>query len=637
MSNSCQDFVSSSALKALEDRIKQLEGKQKKVALKSDIPVILGTLGITAGLAQNTASVGALNATLASLIKALSTAGLIVGGASLGVSIGANFKANNLANRADTNDSRVNQLEKEIFRLLNLLSKVRANSNSSGATADEALREAKNARGVADVAMKLAQQALSLAQQALNSIALLKALINGISSSLSSKFEGINSRLNNLASQISAILSRLTNTEGAVNSLRNFANSLNQSLKSNIDSINSRIDVINQKIDNVNKNISNKFNAFVNSINAQIKDLLNRGKAQPIPSNVTQDITNLKNQIQQQENTTKQKETVDNKKLDDIKKNLEKLLKGEGKRPPEPNRNDDVKRAVIPLFNAQTQQITNAIKDNSCCDITGNIDQRTRQIGDRLGDAQSPASALTLFGALKAFIASNAFDKALNVANFVMNTHNAIMLSRDLLETLGDVASNILGVIGIKDANGSPIDVSEQLGQSITNLITSAIGSDRYSALQVRLAALNRIYQATANVIDTVSDMVDSTRQIAETTGSYTGQIGNAIKEAGLVYENAYETMEENFENIRKPSDRFQKFIDGLEQAEDTASSISSVFSEVRSVQDGFIEIQEERQAFNQSLEVLIDNRSQENETIKVNSVNGSESFDSLNIERLGQ
>jgi hypothetical protein len=72
-------------------------------------------------------------------------------------------------------------------------------------------------------------------------------------------------------------------------------------------------------------------------------------------------------------------------------------------------------------------------------------------------------------------------DKALAIMNFIMTTHNAMMLSRNLASTFGEVATGFLNLIGVKNPiDGSVIDVNEVIGTAIKNKIIELVGQETY-------------------------------------------------------------------------------------------------------------------------------------------------------------
>jgi hypothetical protein len=177
-------------------------------------------------------------------------------------------------------------------------------------------------------------------------------------------------------------------------------------------------------------------------------------------------------------------------------------------------------------------------------------------------------------------------DRALNILIWWQTLHNGYMLSSNLGQTLFSTISNVLAVIGIKDAEGQPLNIGEILGGTIENIAKSALGVDTFNGIKAQWKRYNRIYQAAANLFNTLQSIGYSILSALEVVGNYVASIGNALRRAGEVMENAYNWMNPtpNFQN------RFFTFIDN---AENFVQSIDQVASEVLEVQEQFKQLGE--------------------------------------------
>ena len=102
--------------------------------------------------------------------------------------------------------------------------------------------------------------------------------------------------------------------------------------------------------------------------------------------------------------------------------------------------------------------------------------------------------------------------------NTVLLLHNAAMLSRNLGSTLGDLTSQALATIGIKDSEDSPIDVNEILGKQANNFMSSILGAEVWAGTKTSWNKANSIIASATNLMYTVRSMFDSTREILEWT-----------------------------------------------------------------------------------------------------------------------
>lgn len=185
-------------------------------------------------------------------------------------------------------------------------------------------------------------------------------------------------------------------------------------------------------------------------------------------------------------------------------------------------------------------------------------------------------------------------DKILNAINTTLLIHNASMLSQNIAVTVGDVISNGLEAIGIKDAEGQAINFNEVVGSSITNLITSVIGAENYASLSTNWAKANRIYQTGVNVLSNVRSIIDTTQDIAETAGENVSLIGNALKKSGVVRENSYPWMPENLNTESRWLNRLDKIQDSVEIFEDIIDNARDISEELSEMKENSTKFKEE-------------------------------------------
>ncbi|MEL6605354.1 MAG: hypothetical protein AAFP20_19245 [Cyanobacteria bacterium J06614_10] len=189
-------------------------------------------------------------------------------------------------------------------------------------------------------------------------------------------------------------------------------------------------------------------------------------------------------------------------------------------------------------------------------------------------------------------------NKLINLLTLISVIHNAGMLSRDLGETIGDLTSNMLATVGIKDEKGSPLDINQLVGTSVENFVKSVVGEQVYENTSQAWLKSSRIVSAASQIAYTVRSINDTSKDVLEWTAENTGKIGNALKRWGVVGERAYPWMSERVKAQDTYRRKFERFTQGLESLEDTASSLSQVTGNVREIGEEFNELQEQRQAF---------------------------------------
>lgn len=183
----------------------------------------------------------------------------------------------------------------------------------------------------------------------------------------------------------------------------------------------------------------------------------------------------------------------------------------------------------------------------------------------------------------------------LDAVNLFLNIHNGAMLSRSLIDSSLQIIEDGLAILGLKDANGQPINFSETFSKSISSLLTSVMGKDAYANTVNTWQALSKINTAAANVLYQVQSIADSSREVLEWTAEHTGKIGNSLKRDRVVSENSYAWMPERVNGATKWQEK-------LNNLGDAASSLGSVVSEVRNVGEETAELAKASKEFADSL-----------------------------------
>ncbi len=207
-------------------------------------------------------------------------------------------------------------------------------------------------------------------------------------------------------------------------------------------------------------------------------------------------------------------------------------------------------------------------------------------------------------------------DKVLGAMNTVLLLHNAAMLSRNLGSTLGDLTSSALTTIGIKDSEGSPIDVNSILGKQANSFMESLVGAEVWAGTKTSWHKASAIISSATNIMYTVRSMFDSTREILEWTAENTGKIGNALKRFRVVGENAYKWLPERVTVQNRFTRQIDRIREGTDSLDDAASSLSGVLGEVQSIQQEYADLQEQKQKFDKNIKDLTPKPREENKPV---------------------
>lgn len=169
------------------------------------------------------------------------------------------------------------------------------------------------------------------------------------------------------------------------------------------------------------------------------------------------------------------------------------------------------------------------------------------------------------------------------------------MLSNNLGQTLTSAFSNVLAVVGIKDKDDNPLDIGEIIGKTFDNAAKTALGEKEWGGIKAEWKKYNRIYQAAANLLNSIQSIGSSILSALEIIGSWNAKIGNALRKWGEVGEKAYGWMnpQPNFQN---------KFFTALETAENVVSQVDSIASEVLSAQETIKQIGEQKKELDDAM-----------------------------------
>ena len=237
--------------------------------------------------------------------------------------------------------------------------------------------------------------------------------------------------------------------------------------------------------------------------------------------------------------------------------------------------------------------------------LNNSILNRVTDIQSQINDARFGLQAMSNF--MKNAWENAKLDKVLNVLNTVLALHNALMLSRNLAQTLGDVTTQALQFLGIKDAEGQLIDVNEFIGNTMDTWITNLLGAQTYANIQQTWTSLNRIMVAAQGVVYAVQGVKNAVLEGLETVGSWTAKIGNNMMIQGLLEERSFPWMNENV-NLRNP---FSGFIQKIDRTEEIVSQVNNLVSSGIEAQDNFNQIFEQSTELKTASQQLQDNLSQ--------------------------
>jgi hypothetical protein len=215
---------------------------------------------------------------------------------------------------------------------------------------------------------------------------------------------------------------------------------------------------------------------------------------------------------------------------------------------------------------------------------------------------------------------SNVFDRALGLLNLALGLHNALQLTNNIALTVESMMNNILGTIGLKDADGNEYEIGAIINKSVTDIVRSVVGGGNYSALSEEFKKANRIYQASSNLLSTIQSMQYAVQDSINTVGQYTGKIGNALIKYGALPEKAYDWMNDKFSLKVGRLGVLQKAVENLEGATTIASSLEQISGDVLQVSQDITQLKEQKKEFDDSFKDITDKKKDDEMKAKTDS-----------------
>lgn len=258
---------------------------------------------------------------------------------------------------------------------------------------------------------------------------------------------------------------------------------------------------------------------------------------------------------------------------------------------------NQITTVTVDKFLAWNRLTGRAIYTKEPIEVPANMAPFARMMGDRTADIRSRFGLAEIRAKLA---------HLMNVLNTITLLHNAAMLSTNLAQTLGDVVTQgvqtFAPFFGVDQSVADTFDANEILGKAVDETMKTVLGKEVWEGTKTTWHKANRIISTASQIVWTIRSISDSTREVMEWTAENTGKIGNALKRFRVVGENAYRWMPESVTAQGRWRARIDRVTNGIESADDAASSLSSVVGEVRNAKDEFGELKEQREAFDKAI-----------------------------------
>jgi hypothetical protein len=191
-------------------------------------------------------------------------------------------------------------------------------------------------------------------------------------------------------------------------------------------------------------------------------------------------------------------------------------------------------------------------------------------------------------------------DRVLNILSWIGILHNAYMLSNNLAQTLFSAIGNVLDAVGIQkvdeDGNESPYDIQEVVNGWVDAFGKRAFGVEEWQGMKAQWKAYNRIYQAAANIVNSLRSITFAMVEMLENIANYTGRIGNALRKSGTVLSSAFGWM--------NPNANFSsnRFFNALNNTQEAVEAVDQIASSVLSIQETSAQLANQKNEFEKAV-----------------------------------
>lgn len=208
--------------------------------------------------------------------------------------------------------------------------------------------------------------------------------------------------------------------------------------------------------------------------------------------------------------------------------------------------------------------------------------------------------------------------QVMQVTDFVLNLHTAMMMSSDIIESFwSPITSAVDTVVAVLDdapfvgalfdLEEKSLNSSEILGNKFQDAMKKIFGVENWAQIQAKWASFNNIVRGAAMQIQAMKDIKESQRELGEMTASKLGRLHNKMVNAGVIFDSS---MWE--ENVKARSVWLDKFYKLEELADDNpitnaASYVNSWGQQVLDIKEQKKELKESQEKYQKDLQKDLD------------------------------
>ncbi|MFB2894151.1 hypothetical protein ACE1CI_14670 [Aerosakkonemataceae cyanobacterium BLCC-F50] len=205
-------------------------------------------------------------------------------------------------------------------------------------------------------------------------------------------------------------------------------------------------------------------------------------------------------------------------------------------------------------------------------------------------------------------------SQLMQVTDFILNLHNALMLTEDIVQTFWSPITGMVDTVfkvlddvpfvgNLFDLEETPINSGQWLSDRVEETAKKVFGVQGWAEIKGKWAAFNNIVRGAAMQIQAVRDIGDSQKELGEMTASKLGRLHNKMVNAGVIFDSSLWE-----ENVKARQTWINKFYKLEELADDNpitnaASYVNSWGSQVLDIKEQKKDLEESRKKYQEELQ----------------------------------
>ncbi|MCL1466048.1 hypothetical protein [Argonema galeatum] len=193
--------------------------------------------------------------------------------------------------------------------------------------------------------------------------------------------------------------------------------------------------------------------------------------------------------------------------------------------------------------------------------------------------------------------------QVMQTVSVIISLHNALILSRDIGQTLFTVVDNglnaVLNAFGIKNVNDEGVTTEKSIKEFLETIAKSFFGVQTWEQLKQKWAAANAIIASGSTLLQSINDLANTTGSLAAMAAENSGKIGNIMRRSGLTQDIGTWFPE----NYNTETVFARKMRESLESVQNIAQTFETITSSVVQSQQNIQEIKENNDKFMDTIE----------------------------------